>query len=219
MRINSLCWGVIGIAWTLSAPVAQAGTLADSVADFSLTQGSNNWFYGYYPASNLTPSGFTLLDSTEGGCWHHSETWWPSWTTIFADVVHPNGVNSPDQLEWVVRRWVSPADYASITISGELAKFDSGGNGVIGSILVDGATVFSKTLSGCDTTVKYFTVTTSVLAGSTVDFVVKPRTTDYFDSTLFTGVISGASQNTVPEPTTTALVGAGLLLFSKRRRI
>ena len=194
-----------------------AASLADSVADFSLTQGSNNWYYGYYPADDLTASGFTLLDSTEGDFWHHSLTWWPSWTSIFADVVHPNGVNSPDQMEWVVRRWVSPGDF-NINISGMLAKFDTGGNGVVGSILVDGHYVFSRCLGASDVVGSSYFVTTSVSAGSTVDFIVRPRTVDYYDSTLFTALIT-RSDIPVPEPTTLALAGLGLLVVWHRRKV
>jgi hypothetical protein len=217
MRIKSFALSCMIAAAAFQSHHAAANVLADSVADFSLTQGSNNWFYGYYGSDDLTPAGFTLLDSTEGGFWHHSEAWWPSWTSIFADVVHPNGVNSPDELEWVVRRWVSPGDY-TVTISGLLAKFDTGGNGVVGSILVDGHSVFSKTLSASDLDGKQFNVITEVSAGSTVDFVVRPRTTDYYDSTLFTAVIMGEPEVTVPEPSSMAIAGIGLLTIWKRRR-
>lgn len=206
----------IAAALAMNVGSSSAASLADSVADFSLTQGSNNWYYGYYPADNLTASGFTLLDSTAGDFWHHSATWWPSWTSIFADVVHPNGVNSPDELEWVVRRWVSPGDF-NISISGLLAKFDTGGNGVVGSILVDGHYVFSRCLGPSDLVGDNYFVSTSVAAGSTVDFVVRPQTTDYYDSTLFTALIS-TSEIPVPEPSAIAIAGLGLLAVCYRRK-
>lgn len=216
MRIKSFGWGCIWVALALCSRPAVAGPLADSVADYSLSQGSNNWYYGFYPASDLSPTGFTMLDSTEGGFWHHSGDWFPSWTSIFPDVMHPNGVNSDGGFEWVVRRWVSPEDLA-LTISGHLAMVESGGNGVIGSILLDGNAIFSKKLGGADICGVDYSLQAIVSAGSTIDFVVRPRSFDPYYSTRFTAVITAAPEATVPEPSVAALAGVGLLLVWSRR--
>jgi hypothetical protein len=109
--------------------------LADSVADFSGTQGSNNWFYGYwdkgadadgvYSDAEFTPfpnaegpySGTNFWDGTS---WH----WYqgdPPWTRLTADGGHPSANDGNASLpdHWAIRRWVSKAE-GLVKISGRV---------------------------------------------------------------------------------------------------
>jgi hypothetical protein len=99
---------------------AAGGVVADSVADFSGTQGGNGWFYGYYDRGadgdhRYGPEDFRPFPRATGP-WGRDNFWtgdawdWPSgnppWTRISATDCQPNSLN-PGPEQWVVRRWRS----------------------------------------------------------------------------------------------------------------
>src|SRR6185369_5085649 len=146
-----------------------ARLLADSLADFSLTQGTHGWYYGYDSGSLDT---FTLLNRTSvitfyeppskqrWDCWAtDSDT--AHWTQIFQLGAHPNGTSSSTPtgvpntsiLQRAVRRWISTAQ-GDVVIKGELAKIDlqpdAGTNGVDALVYVDGVQRFSTFIAPDD---------------------------------------------------------------------
>jgi hypothetical protein len=211
----------------LAAPrgAATAGPLiADSVTQFSGTQGLHGWSYGYYDgdsAAPYTPADFEQFPLFDGAKWLIEETGPPIprgyWTRLTATGGHPNGnitTTAHSANHWAVRRWTSPAS-ALYTITGVLAD-DSPAqippafqeyNGVVGHIFVDGAEVLSLPINEGGNT--NYSLAVPLNTGSIVDFAIDAkrtdlnpnRTADYTDTTTFTVQIF------VPEPSTISIIG------------
>ncbi|HMP81360.1 MAG TPA: hypothetical protein PKA41_01485, partial [Verrucomicrobiota bacterium] len=149
VEMLSLC--CVLMLWQ-SSEQAKANTIADSILDFSATQGSNNWYYGYYPApgNDLSLAVFVELDGFIDNYWHHASVWFPPWTAIDNISLHPNGTNSIGGEEWAVKRWVSP-DSMTVNLSGLIAKDDLGGNGVTAYIVLDGTVIYTTPIAPNDT--------------------------------------------------------------------
>lgn len=180
--------------------------LADSVADFSLTQGQLSWLYGYDTGSLDT---FALMNQNTGvimtympashdvwDCWSTDTA---HWTQIFQLGAHPNGTISSlpakGPLQRAVRRWVSTFA-GQVTISGEVAKIDvvvgsnGGSNGVDALIYVDGDLYSTLPIGGDDAGGRAYKVGATLQVGSTVDFVLDPHEgDDHHDLSRFTGII------------------------------
>ena len=168
---------------------------ADSVTQFSLVQGKNNWYYGYYQEPSLRHQfrRMTEIHRDAGGT-----TWWwvergKYWTFLLAMGGHPNspttsGGRTPVN-QWAVRRWVSNVN-GEIEITGRLAKGDTaGGDGITGYILVNGEIIWSQYIAPTDGTGVNYTVNTMVKRGSVIDFAIAPNANSYNDSTTFTATI------------------------------
>jgi len=156
--------------------------LADSVGGFSDTQNKCGWSYGYLP-SGAEP--FTLLSVFTGASWEEA-TSRPPWTVIFSDRQH----STAGPAHWSDRRWMSPGA-GTISIQGHLAKTDPCcGDGTIGRIRVGGNEIWSADLAFNDTTGVNFTLSATVLVGTTVDFILDPKSNESADTTAFTAVIT-----------------------------
>jgi PEP-CTERM motif len=130
--------------------------------------------------------------------------------------MHPNSSGSA---QYVVTRWITGVGEAGlINITGNVRKVDAGGgNGVTFDLFIDGVSAFtSTTLAFNDTIGTAFNLSATVGVGSTVDFVVGAINNDSNDSTGLKVTISQ-----VPEPTTLALMGLGLIGmgFNRRKRL
>jgi len=163
--------------------------LADSIADFSGTQGSNHWFYGYYDGSSATPystGDFQPMTNYTDGVWSVQPGAY--WTLLTSYGGHPNGTTTSfgrqPIVQWAVRRWISPISGA-IQVYGVVQDLDSsGGNGVKGHVLLDGQEVAGYTLDNGGATNFQFQVT--VHEGSLLDIGIDPRDgNDPFDTTAF----------------------------------
>jgi len=203
-----------GVGFEGTPPGAGGGTLiANSVADFRDTQGSNNWVYGYWDKgtdSDGTYNAMTefipfprgtgnTLNSTNywnGTSWKWPPPADPPWTEITAMGGHPAGGNgvSGAAIHWVVRRYISQSA-GPVRLSGVLACSSlegSCGDGVIGRIFVDGVQVFQRTAFGES---QMYSMVVNVSAGSYIDFVIDSGTAnnDFCDTTTFTALIRNAS--------------------------
>ncbi|GBC94035.1 hypothetical protein HRbin15_02540 [bacterium HR15] len=167
------------------ASAQHAQVLANSLKDFSATQGENNWYYGYYPSGD--PSSFqpmTACPTDFGGVWSIDCPATNTWTIIDAIGGVPGSTDLP------VRRWVSNVS-GEITISGRLAKGDwDCGDGLVGRIIVDGTTVWEQTVDFFDSVGVWYSVSVQVNTGSTVDFVIDPGFNNWCDHAVFTATIS-----------------------------
>ena len=204
---------------------ARGTIIADSIADYSGTQGQDGWYYGFYdgnviagPYTNADFEEFANYGSAGNGLpdWHTS-IWYHTrntyWTAIWDEGGHPNAKTTsfgrtPAE-HWPVRRWVSETD-GVIEITGVLHESGGAGDGVIGYIFVDGMAVFSHSLNDDDPQYSY-SVTVPVNVGTLVDFAIAPKASDWTDATKFTAVIT-------PEPSTMLLLGLGGLGWLRRRR-
>ena len=159
-EFNDSSWTAVnnGIGFEANAAAASSAVVvADSVADFSATQGANNWSYGYwnktadvdgiYSASEFVPfprgTGNTLSATN---FWDGTKWDWaagnPPWTEITSTGGHPSGNNGDSLLTnyWTIRRWVSETN-GPLAITGTLAcnsQNGACGDGTIGHIFVDG---------------------------------------------------------------------------------
>ncbi|MDX2037608.1 MAG: PEP-CTERM sorting domain-containing protein [Isosphaeraceae bacterium] len=189
-------------------------TIADSVLDFSSTQGRDNWFYGYYQGT-LDRSSFTQM--TEFGV--IPNVWTVDyelplpfyWTGLWNVGGHPSAAPSTggrtSAVHWAVRRWVSEVT-GMVTISGVLADIDTvDGNGVIGRIFLDDTQVYQQTLDNGNLQGIDYSFNLFVTAGQTLDFAIDPRGgDDRYDSTRFTALV-----RTVPEPGSLLLTVLGFI--------
>ncbi len=229
MRTIRLPFGQVIALVLLTFCQVQAAIVADSFTEFSETQGQDNWFYGYYPGV-LAPSSFLQMGtfSPVG----RPNTWvvdddLPSpiyYTILNAEGGHPNGVDAgrDDVLQYAVRRWISEVSGA-ITIAGNIADMDTGfgANGIIGKIFSNNLEVYSQSIDEADFLGVNYSLTFTVLAGDTIDFVIDPQgVNDLFDSTRFTATIfNGEGSISVPEPTSIMLLAAGCVVaFGRSRR-
>ena len=163
--------------------------LASSAADFSGVQGSNNWFYGYYP-SPFASTNFVEFDNFTGETWKTAGL--NVWTEVRQIDQHPNGTTTGlGRLgieQWAVRRWRSPVTQ-TINLSVFIRDRTTGnGNGVIAHVFLDG--VEKGTYPIDDGGQRWESLTLDVQAGSLLDFVVDPRdSNDWCDSTEVRAVI------------------------------
>ncbi len=110
-------------------------TLADSAAEFSGTQGQDNWFYGYWDRKNDGNGIYSVSEfipfPNAGGGWSANHFWtgsawdWfngdPPFTQLTGEGGRPSGDNGNNALSdhWAVRRYVSEWE-GTLTISGRI---------------------------------------------------------------------------------------------------
>ncbi|MDO8141159.1 MAG: hypothetical protein Q6358_06630, partial [Candidatus Brocadiales bacterium] len=163
--------------------------IADSQNEFSGIQGQDNWFYGYYTSCGNS-STFTQMTYDTQGYWEETETQ-PPWTLLRSSGGNPSADHC------AVRRWVSEVN-GNITIAGKINKNDiSGGDGITGSILVDGAEVWSQYIAYNDSTGVTYEVNATVNVSSLVDFVISPGGSEAYDTSDFTATISGSGASSL----------------------
>jgi hypothetical protein len=190
-----------GEGGTTTVIVQAPRLLADSVVDWSQTQGERGWYYGFDTGAVDTftemprKSFITQYMPASNDAW---ECWAGSahWTQIFQLGAHPNGTetSTPSNmvLQRAVRRWVSTFE-GNVTISGEIAKIDvvPGSNGVDAFVYVDGGMpIYSTFIGGEDGGGRAYKVIASLHVGSNVDFVLDPHEgDDHHDLSRFTGIV------------------------------
>ena len=204
-----------------------AVNVATSTTEFSGTQGQNGWFYGYYNKSADNTPGYSsgefqqFPEYTAAEKWHIQNGVGGFYTYMDFDRAHPNATIASAGRQpvehWAVRRWVSDVAGA-VDIFGELAKCSAqGGDGTIGQIYVDGQLMATRDLAFDQLTPVDYAFSANVNVGSIVDFVLLPKATDNWDTTIFTGNIV---MSPVPEPGTLAMLGiVGMMLAARRRSV
>ena len=166
--------------------------LTDSRADFTTdgTQGENGWSYGYREVAdgddraNFDPeTDFILFTEDDGWIWTGDKWDWGDgnvpWTEVSAEGGHPNGSNN-DAEQWVIRRWaVSAVDEQALALNWHLHKNNTGGgNGVTGSVHLNGTRVDSASVEGTDGEGFDRTVYVNVKPGDVIDFGLLPEGAD-----------------------------------------
>ncbi len=197
-------------------PAPGSGTLiADSAAEFSQYQNREGWRYGYWNKTTdangvydalssdfrqFVWSGLTTVSANnhwDGSKWDLAVAPSPPQTELRADGGQPAGRTSGTEVHHTIRRWTSEID-GSLLIYGRLENLSSVGDGVVGRILVDGQTVFSRQVHGAGVD---YRLVVAVKVGQRVDFVLDPGEAgrEDGDNTLFTARIEDV----------TSLVGGG----------
>jgi len=179
------------------------GRIANSVLEFSGTQGAGNWYYGYYDRSADPDGVYQTGDFTPfpQNFWTGSLWDWPAgnppWTAIGPDTQHPNGINSgPEQ--WVIRRWQSPVR-GTLNITVNYAKQNTScGDGVTVRVLRNGMPIFQRVLAYNEGTwASTNLVVPEVEVGDLFDFAVDANgstgSSDSCDNTYLTVTIDQQS--------------------------
>lgn len=174
--------GVLGAG--LFGAAANAQILADCHIDYSDQQGNNNWYYGYFNGNSDTPwsiNDFEQLPIFNGLFWTRPEGVGGYWTRITMDGGHPNGTittgGRTPELNWAVRRWVSPGDYV-LNVEGHVwdaAPTPGVGNGIISHIQVDGQEVWTGIVENGNEHGVDFNLRLCVVQGTIIDFAIDPR--------------------------------------------
>lgn len=183
------------------APSPDAGAtglteIANSVTDFSGTQGANGWSYGY-----VAPNGanrFTAMTQFANSAWSRDPNAY--WTMISATMMKPNsGIHTSGgkvlSEEWPVRRWTSTVQ-GVVTISLHIAKaeIDPRSNGVLGGVFVDidntqAPPIWSQSIAGGDSQGLDARLQVNVSVGTKLDFALNPNGDDTNDMTTYTVLI------------------------------
>ncbi|WP_038004422.1 cadherin-like domain-containing protein [Synechococcus sp. WH 7805] len=181
--------------------------VANSVTEFSATQGENNWYYGYYNGGELNQNNFHQFQNynNNGTFWDIDSTYY---TRLRPDGGHPHGPISTKPtsgiVHWTVRRWIaeSSGEFQITGIFDDTNK-GGGGDGVEGFITVNGEIVYSQIATNSTAAYNY-NVHIQLSQGDVVDFVTSPRTWDGDDDFKFTASIAkSVNTNTAPALTRT----------------
>jgi hypothetical protein len=156
--------------------------LADSVDDFSLEQGRDNWSYGYYkgdgqgqgdgaePSGPYTDDDFKPMEPTHDEWAYKWKGPGEQWFQLTRGGGHP-GAQGP-RGAWPVLRWTSPvAGKVRIALTAGRGKQ---GDGIEVKVLVDGREVFSKPVGGSQPVRLEGEVAADVRKGTRVDVAVTP---------------------------------------------
>lgn len=163
-------------------------TAYDYSAQFSGTQGQDNWYYLENDGTEMTYSGGSST-------WTGSDTYGGNLQTIWGSGFHPGGTRA------TILRFVVPAS-GSADIDGSFYDLDTaGGTGAVARVMHNGVTLFTRTIANGDTTGGVYDLTRTVSAGDHIDFVVANQTADYQNnSTSLNPVITLAAVSTEPTP-------------------
>lgn len=197
-----------------SAEQESSKVVADSVRDFSGSQGTNGWSYGYWDRTADQDGvydqvkDFRLLgyfgadringlsartEFTTGELWYLEDGRY--YTSLWAEGGHSHGTMDLGPYakaeHWVVRRWFSSVD-AHVEIRGHAGKVMPWGANWSGDtkvlVVVGGSKVYEAVF---DDGGQGYSVSTTVQAGTLVDFLIGPGSG--IGVIKFTGTIQTAS--------------------------
>ena len=198
--------------------------VADVTADFGAgaTNPNGNWTYGYFATAfsdPFTPYTVNLADANDI-VWRAPQSAGQlgtpaAWLHLGAPV---NGVGTgqfalhPGPSEISVARFTVPVAWGSgsAAITGSFGQGDIGSVG--GHILRNGVSLFSQPMN---VTTPFSLSGIGLNAGDTIDFAVDNLDGFSFDSTPLDAHIEFAS---VPEPTSLAVLGLGMIALIRRRK-
>ncbi|MCG8406510.1 MAG: thrombospondin type 3 repeat-containing protein, partial [Phycisphaerales bacterium] len=173
-------------------PESNPGVVADSIAEFSGTQGQDGWRYGY---RNLFDDGgdidynanddfiaFDMEDDWTGTSWALPRDQGSGpWTSMGPEDAHPNGENSfPNEEHWVIRRWVASeiGNDVPLAVTWHIREVNLAGTGVTGSLHLNGKQVDTLALAGGDAGGATRTYYLTAKDGDNIDLALTPLGAD-----------------------------------------
>ena len=220
----------------LSLGVARSQTY-DVVDDFSLASNPNGtWSYG--DLSSVTSGTLSVYTVTDLNADYTGQEAWTtggsvpvyarveanvsgSTQTAFNTVLHPTDQVNLDGESFIADvRWTAPVT-GIYDVSGLFQRNDNSDNSEVDVVIAENST---STLFSADDFITYLSqesfnfVDLDLTAGTTLDFAEAPVTGPYFDAVGLEATITTVA---VPEPSTYALLGLGVLalLIAARRKI
>lgn len=181
--------------------IGATAIVADSVKEFSTTQGQNRWRYGYMVGA-YSKNGFQEF-TERFSCCGYGDAWASTefvWTSLWQYGGSPNGLNGnlgrKRILHLAVRRWVSSIT-GPVKIKGQISDClgpglaCDGGSTIVG-IYIDGVNVFSRSSNVSD-----YSVDATLQVGAAVDFTIDSGGNDVNDGTTFTAQIEAQTEPSV----------------------
>ncbi|MDB2327250.1 hypothetical protein N9V94_01675 [bacterium] len=165
-----------------------AGLIAESVSEFSGTQGENGWFNGFRNLGDAPEEAsvdydpeadFIAFDEADGWTWSGTAWDWADgnvpWTTINATGGHPNGTNNGNE-EWAIRRWVADelTDSTPLGIVYHLHATNTNGTGTSVQLHINGEHKDTLTVAGNDAEGETRTFYANVNPGDFIDLGLTP---------------------------------------------
>lgn len=218
----------LGLWCFLSVPAGRADEIANSISEFSQTQGNEGWYHGYrdytadgngenynagtdfiaFPDATWNGTGFDLNPNASG-----------PWTELYAESSHPNGPNSaPGREQWVIRRWQADEITAvtPLAVSYSLRKTNVAcgpGAGTTASLHQNGVRVDFGVVAGDDNVGITRTYYLNVLPGDKIDLALTPVNeagdrADGCDGSAFSMVIDTTIPPDATQPDGSAFVPA-----------
>ncbi|RYD30727.1 MAG: hypothetical protein EOP86_19390, partial [Verrucomicrobiaceae bacterium] len=180
---------VTGLCCLTLLPAARAEEIANSITEFSGTQGDLGWSWGWrdYTTDGTGDESYDPINSFipfTAAQWNGNQFARggnPPWTFMAAEAAHPNSANNTGGENWAIRRWeaVELTQVTPVKVTLSLRKQNAaGGGGTTGALYQNGKFRFSQAVAGTDGdgyTVDYFL---NVLPGDRIDFALTPVNTD-----------------------------------------
>ncbi|MEK6702790.1 MAG: hypothetical protein AABZ53_11040 [Planctomycetota bacterium] len=208
---------IAGVATCTAVAGAQTFNYAD---DFSITNGNPNgaWAYGY-----MNSLGGPMTAHATAITFNDLEYWYSDFGLIVPSAFKNIGVGTTfgllpgeaalhggnDPGQYGVARFSSLGLVGTVTINGSFGIGDAGNVDV--HILKNGVALFTE-LGTFDA--QSFSITTSLAAGDTIDFLVGRSTIINYDTTPLDATLVV----TAPNPGTIAVFGSGAAALLRRRR-
>lgn len=171
----------------------ETALVGNSETEFSGEQGMNDWNYGYRNytadggAENYNPGSdfISFAGGSTGGAWDGTAQQWSGaawdlntagaapWTYLAATETHPNSGGGE---HWTIRRW-NATELTTVTpvaMMWHVRKNNLNGNGVSGSIHVNGNVIDANTIAGNDAAGSYRVVYANLLPGTRIDLTHTP---------------------------------------------
>ena len=222
------------------ATVSKAGLIADSLSEFSSTQGQDSWRYGFFnagaaPGAAYTSGDFVAFDTFDVAAtrWAASAAQVGSQNNIFLSLDsaggHPNGIgpDAQDSIIWAVRRYTSEVA-GVIDLNYHLRKrniSNPNGGGITGHIFVDGVELLDQFIANLDGIGTQGVLSVAVNVGTLIDFAIDPTgTTSARDPSIHNARADGTDftarilTHEISEPDTGWLVLASCLGIGCLRR-
>jgi len=208
--------------------LSQGQILADSISQFSGTQGQSGWNYGYYDKTGDTPPPVYALSDFQLMTQYDGTTWWVNnvdntttgfFTRLYATGGHSNGLdNYPGRTRalrehFAVRRWTSTYS-GLVQIDIKHHKIDPAGSGTNFILYRNAAALFNPNFGNMSTSPTNYTFTTNIASGDKLDlFLDSWMAQDANDNSHLSMKIT-----VVPEPMTLSALAVGASALVRRRR-
>jgi hypothetical protein len=149
----------------ISKPILPSFLASDG---FSNVQGKNNWYYQFWNGSSYSNMSF---DST-------NNAWLGTYPNLVSSTGQHPGVSTDS-----VRKWVAPQS-GTINITGNVAKSDlRSGDGVSVKVLKNSTNLWSALIAYNDGVGRNIDVTTNVVTGDAIYFILNRNGSELYDST------------------------------------